>query len=238
MLAEQTKNIDKKMGVVEKMDYEDLVGFTNEKELEKEAEILRGLGIPIDFNVEAEKWLVCAYIYGLNNGLKDYQARSFASEFVLFRTGSIVQTDVSFIYREDWLDSHFYAVSQEILDDNDGEMDDLYWARFLAYMRAFYGSDRAWHYERIKHQVNVKISAEEHRLFMSVAGEKKIDKFLTLLKAYDERKDFSFERKGKAETQLTFKVGESVYDLFMRVRADSKSARFFTLRYSFFALNE
>lgn len=215
------------------MNFEDLIGFRTEAELEKEARILRDYGIPIDLKNTVDKWLVCSYIYGLEKGLKDYQARSFASEFTLLKTGSIVNTDVNFIYREDWLDSHFYNKSQDFLFENGNEMDDLYWENLLGYMCDFYRSESAWHYERTKHQVNVKLSQKEYAMFLSVAGDKKVDKFITLLKRYDARKEFEFERKGRAETQLTFKMGESLYDLFMNVPATSKSARFFKALYQY-----
>ena len=214
------------------MNYTDLIGSTSEKMLEKEAENLRRFGIKIDLSDKADKWLICAYIYALNNGLKEYQARSFASEFVLLKTGEIIQTDVDFVYREDWLDSYLYDKFQEILADCDGEKDDLFWARFLGFLSAFYRSSHSWHYERVKHQVNVKLSREEYEMFLSVAGDKKIDKFHTLLKQ-SRRDDFVLERKGRGETQLTFKMGESAYDLFMNVKANSKSARFFSLLYQY-----
>ena len=215
------------------MKYEDLIGFMTDAQLEKEAENLQQLGITIDLSDETDKWLVSAYIYALNNHLKDYQARSFASEFTLLKTGSIRNCNVDIYYREDWLDSFLCDKFREILDDCDGEKDDLFWARFLGFMSAFYRSTESWHYERVKHQVNVKLSREEYELFLSVEGEKKIDKFTTLLKQYDSQIDFDFVRKGKAETQLTFKMGESAYDLFMKVNAGSKSARFFTILYQY-----
>lgn len=220
------------------MDFTDLVGYTNEKEIEKEAEILRSLGITVDISNDTDKWLVCSYIYALNQGLKDYQARSFASEFTLFKTGIIKHTDTNLIYREDWLDSYLCDKFCEILDDCDGEKDDLFWARFLGFMSAFYRSAHSWHYERIKHQVNVKMSEAEYDDFMGVRGEKKIDKFVTLLTHYDSEREFELERKGRAETQLTFKMGESAYDLFMSVPADSKSGRFFTILYQYFIDDE
>ena len=219
------------------MDYEDLIGNATSKTVEKEAENLRRFGIKIDLSDKADEWLICAYIYALNNGLKEYQARSFASEFVLFKTGSIINTDVDFIYREDWLDSYLYDKFQEILADCDGEKDDLFWARFLGFLSAFYRSDKSWHYERVRHQLNVRVSREEYEMFEAVAGDKKIDKFVTLLQEYDSELDFDFERKGKIETQLTFKMGQSVYDLFLSVKAKSKSGRFFRVLYQYHSRN-
>ena len=219
------------------MDYEDLIGNVTSKTLEKEAENLQRFGIKIDLSDKVDKWLICAYIYALNNGLKEYQARSFASEFVLFKTGSIINTDVDFIYREDWLDSYLYDKFQEILADCDGEKDDLFWARFLGFLSAFYHSDKSWHYERVRHQLNVRASREEYEMFEAVAGDKKIDKFVTLLQEYDSELDFDFERKGKIETQLTFKMGQSVYDLFLSVKAKSKSGRFFRVLYQYHSKN-
>ena len=219
------------------MDYEDLIGNATSKTVEKEAENLRRFGIKIDLSDKADEWLICAYIYALNNGLKEYQARSFASEFVLFKTGSIINTDVDFIYREDWLDSYLYDKFQEILADCDGEKDDLFWARFLGFLSAFYRSDKSWHYERVRHQLNVRVSREEYEMFEAVAGDKKIDKFVTLLQEYDSELDFDFERKGKIETQLTFKMGQSVYDLFLSVKAKSKSGRFLRVLYQYHSRN-
>lgn len=220
------------------MDFMDLIGYTNEKELEKEAKSLALFGIEIDLSDDVDRWLVSAYIYALNQGLKDYQARSFASEFTLLKTGSIRNCNVDMFYREDWLDSYLCDKYKQILAECDGEKDDLFWARILGFMSAFYRSSQSWHYERVKHQVNVKLSKEEYGMFMQVEGEKKIDKFHTLLTSFNKENVADFERIGNADTQLTFKMGESAYDLFMSVPADSKSARFFTLLYSFFALNE
>lgn len=220
------------------MKYEDLIGFTSEKEIEKEARALRMFGIETDLSDEVDRWLICSYIYALNNQLKDYQARSFASEFTLLKTGSIRNCNVDIFYREDWLDSYLCDKYKEILAECDSEKDDLFWARLLGFMTAFYKSTESWHYERVKHQVNVKMSKQEYDLFLSVEGEKKIDKFTTLLTSFDKDAGTDFERLGSADTQLTFKIGESAYDLFMSVPADSKSGRFFTLLYSFFALNE
>lgn len=220
------------------MDFMDLIGYTNEKELEKEAKSLALFGIEIDLSDDVDRWLVSAYIYALNQGLKDYQARSFASEFTLLKTGSIRNCNVDMFYREDWLDSYLCDKYKEILAECGGEKDDLFWARVLGFMSAFYRSSQSWHYERVKHQVNVKLSKEEYEMFMQVEGGKKIDKFHTLLTSFNKENVVDFERIGSADTQLTFKMGESAYDLFMSVPADSKSARFFTLLYSFFALNE
>ena len=217
------------------MDFMDLIGYTNEKELEKEAKSLALFGIETDLSDEVDRWLVSAYTYALNQGLKDYQARSFASEFTLLKTGSIRNCNVDIFYREDWLDSYLCNKFKEMLADCDGEKDDLFWARFIGFLSAFYRSTESWHYERVKHQVNVKLSREEYDLFLSVEGEKKIDKFVTLLTRYDSLREFEFERKGRAETQLTFKIGESAYDLFMQIDADSKSARFFTILYEYFS---
>ena len=220
------------------MKYEDLIGFASEKELEKEARALRMFGIETDLSDEVDRWLICSYIYALNNQLKDYQARSFASEFTLLKTGSIKNCNVDMFYREDWLDSYLCDKYKEILAECDGEKDDLFWARVLGFMSAFYRSSQSWHYERVKHQVNVKLSKQEYEMFMSVEGDKKIDKFHHLLTSFNNDNLADFERIGSADTQLTFKMGESAYDLFMSVPANSKSGRFFALLYSFFALNE
>jgi hypothetical protein len=220
------------------MDFMDLIGYTNEKELEKEARMLQVFGIETDLSNEVDRWLVSAYVYALNQGLKDYQARSFASEFTLLKTGSIKNCNVDMFYREDWLDSYLCDKYKEILADCGGEKDDLLWARVLGFMSAFYRSSQSWHYERVKHQVNVKLSKREYEMFMSVEGDKKIDKFHRLLTSFNKDNLADFERIGSADTQLTFKMGESAYDLFMSVPANSKSGRFFALLYSFFALNE
>ncbi|MBP5424073.1 MAG: hypothetical protein J6Y78_16695, partial [Paludibacteraceae bacterium] len=99
------------------MNFEDLNDGTDEQ-LEKEARKLRDYGITINLDNEVDKWIVCSYTYALDNGLKDYQARSFASEFTLLKTGSIVNTDVNLIYREDWLDSFLCDKFKEILKQN------------------------------------------------------------------------------------------------------------------------
>ena len=57
------------------MDFEDLIGFKTDKELEKQARTLKDYGIPINLNDEIDKWVVYSYAYAINKGLKDYQAK-------------------------------------------------------------------------------------------------------------------------------------------------------------------
>ena len=215
------------------MDFEDLIGFKTDKELEKQAITLKDYGIPINLDNEVDKWIVCSYTYALDNGLKDYQARSFASELTLLKTGSIVNTDVNLIYREDWLDSFLCDKFKEILKQNNNEKDDTFWNSFLNFLLRFYKSSQSWHYERVKHQVNVKLSQKEYDAFLSVDGEKNIEKFITLLKSFSKDGKLQFERKGKAEKQVVFKYGESINDCFMNIPAKTKSSRFFIALYQY-----
>ena len=62
----------------------------------------------IDTNNPNEKLLGMAYYYARTKKLKDYQAKSFASELTAFLTGEVIDTNVSLIYREEWLDSYLY----------------------------------------------------------------------------------------------------------------------------------
>lgn len=211
------------------MDYEDLVGFMTDEQITNQAKIwLEGFDIT-DSN---QKWLACAYIYALNNGLKEYQARSFASELTLFLTGKMFNTDANLIYREDWLDSHLCRKYQEILDDCDGEKDDFFWARFIAYLRCFYSSPESWHYERTVHQLNVRLTDFEYEQFLSVPREKNIDRFIFLLQSFDHNVPVEYER-GATTRQIVFKFGESVYDLLMGVREDKKSLKFLACLYQY-----
>lgn len=215
------------------MDFEDLIGFKTDKELEKQAITLKDYGIPINPNDEIDKWVVRSYAYAINKGLKDYQARSFASEFTLMKTGSIKETDTNLIYREDWLDSFICDRFKEILKENNDEKDDTFWNNFICFLTGFYMSSKSWHYERTKHQVNVKLSQQEYDMFLSVDADRNIDKFVVLLKSFNKDGNLMFERKGKAEKQLVFKFGESINDCFMNIPMKTKSSRFFLALYQY-----
>ena len=215
------------------MKFEDLTDGITDEELEKQAITLKDYGIPINLNDEIDKWIVCSYAYAINKGLKDYQARSFASEFTLMKTGSIKQTDTNLIYREDWLDSFICDRFKEILKDNNDEKDDIFWNNFLSFLTGFYRSSQSWHYERTKHQVNVKLSQQEYDMFLSVDGKKNIDKFITLLKNFSTKEQLEFERIGKPQKQLVFKFGESINDCFMNIPMKTKSSRFFLALYQY-----
>ena len=210
------------------MIYEDLIGVMTDEQIQNQMIWFDNFKIQ---NTN-QKWLACAYIYAKNNKLKEYQARSFASELTLFLTGEMFNTDSDIIYKEDWLDSHLCKKYKEILADMDNEKDDLFWARFIAYLRCFYAHPLSWKYERVTHQINIKVSDYEYEKFIEVDEEKNIDKFIKILTSYDPAESVDFVRD-ETTRQIVFKVGESVYDLFMTVPYRKKSQKFCACLYQY-----
>lgn len=207
------------------------INLTNEEIQEK----VKGWRDDLNLTDESQRWLAYSYIYAKENDLKEYQARSFASELTLFITGEMIQTDVDLIYREDWIDSHFYEKYQEILIGCNGKQDDMFWGKFISYMMGFYTSPISWHYERVTHQINIKLSEYEYEMFMKVPAKKNIDKFIYLLQSYDPNKSVEFERD-ESTRQVVFKIGESVYELLMSVPAKKKSQKFLNCLYQYISL--
>ena len=211
------------------MIYEDMIGFLTDKEILEKIKNYKEL----DLSNKNQKWLASSYIYAKDNKLKDYQAKSFACEFTLFKTGEMFESDVSDIYREDEIDSHFCEKYKQFLAEENNEKDDLFWAKLKGYMIAFYKSTLSAKYERVRHQTNIKLSQYELKHFLLIPREKNIDKFIFLLENFDSEKGVEFERVGKAESQLVFKYGESVYDLFMSIPAEKKSRKFLVCLYQY-----
>ena len=122
---------------------------------------------------------------------------------------------------------------EEFLKVCDNEKDDLFWAMFKGYMVSFYKSDYCTHYERIRHQLNLRLSDFEYEKFLSVPADRNIEKFIFLLRNFDADGDLDYVREGKTSRKITFKYGESVYDLLMRVPAEKKSQKFLLCLYQF-----
>ena len=211
------------------MNFDDMICFMTDEEIQEKLQNFRQVDLT-DIN---QKWLAVSYIYACNNGLKDYQAKSFASVFTLFVTGEMFPSEVEHIYREDWLDAYLLKKFDEILEDCDDEKDDLFWARFKGFIIAFYKSDYCLHFERVRHQLNVRLSDEEYEMFQSVPAEKNIDKFIFLLREFDKGEGTDFVRKGDISRQIVFKFGESAYDLLMSVPVERKTSKFLACLYQY-----
>ena len=183
----------------------------------------------IDIENKNEKLLGISYYYAKQNNLKDYQARSFASELTAILTKRIYDTGVSLIYNETRLDNYLFKKY--------GECGNL--KEFIEFMLKFYKSQKSWKFERVGKYLQFKVSNEEKDMFKSLPPKKLIDKFNWLLQNYDYKlKNFEYERKGKVDTVLSINIGTSQYDEFMKVKGVAKTRKFLNLLYYGYALNE
>ena len=208
------------------MIYEDLIGVMTDEQILEKVENFR----EIDLSDKSHKWLAVTYIYAIAKKLKEYQARSFASELTLFITGEMFDAGVSHIYREEWLDSHLCRKYKELLVEQGYVKDSSFWTKFIGYMLDFYNSADSWHYERTTHQINIRLSDYEYEKFLEVPQEKNIDKFVYLLTEFNAKDPVEWGSGAKSK-QIVFKTGESVYLLFMSVPAGKKSEKFLACLY-------
>ena len=185
----------------------------------------------LDMGDFGERWLGVSYLYGLNKGMTDYEARSFSSELTLFLTGKLYNTGVELIYKEDWLDSHIYNIFTSKFSEHNLCKDNEFWTDFIDYLEDFYVTDKICYYERVKHQINIKLTEYEYAMFMNIPLEKNIEKFNYLLDFY-KNEDFQYSKHlGKQNKQITFKLGESTYSKFMNLPPTKKSEKFLFLLY-------
>lgn len=210
------------------MIYEDLIGVMTDEQIMNEVENFR----EIDLHDTNHKWLAVTYIYAIGKGLKEYQARSFASELTLFITGEMFDAGVSHIFREEWLDSYLCRKYKELLVEQNYEKGELFWGMFISYMVGFYKSMESWHYERTTHQINIRLTDYEYEKFLEIPKEKNIDKFVYLLTEFNAKDPVEWE-SGVKTKQIVFKTGESVYLLFMDVPAGKKSEKFLACLYQY-----
>lgn len=182
----------------------------------------------IDTSNPQEYILGLSYYYAIKKGLKDYQARSFASELTAFLTEQIIDTNVALIYNEARLDSFLYNKFLKCPSISE----------FIEYMVNFYKSQFSWKYERVGKYMQFKISKEEKQMFQSLPAGKQVDRFNWLLKVYDYTVQNPFYiRKGEVNSVFSINLGTSQYEWLMAVEGNSKTEKFLNLLYYGYELN-
>lgn len=212
--------------------YEDLIDNTNNTFLKKHTNHLQISNRHLDLNNPIEKWLAITYVYARFKGLEDYKARSFASELTLFITGEMFDTEVSLIYREEWLDSHIYSIFEKLLSKHNGQNKE-FWLEFIDYLIKFYKSSDSWKYERVSKFLQIRVTNEEKLIFDLIPQNKPKQKFIYLLKFFDyEVENFDFVRMGgPANNNWSVNLTVSEYATFMRVEGKTKTEKFLNLLY-------
>lgn len=214
------------------LEYEDLLPEASNQYLNSQTKILQENVGKLDMGNQGDKWLAVNYIYGLNNGLKDYQARSFASELTLFLTGKIYSTDVGFVYREDWLDSYFYEefekISRKYPEKNKG-----FWNEFIQFLLGFYKSSLSWHYERVSKYLQFRINESEREMFDMIPMSKPKERFIYLLEHYPfDVEEVEIQREsGDLDRTFSINLTRGEYDRFMQVSGSTKTQKFLNLLY-------
>lgn len=178
----------------------------------------------IDVNNPNEKLLGLAYYYARQKHLKDYQARSFASELTAFLTNELYDTDVSLVYREEWLDSYLFKKMKQCDSLNN----------FINYMIKFYKSSKSWKYERVGKYLQFRITEREKEMFDMIPEKRQIDKFNWLLRNYDytiENSEFNRGLGVPSNKIFGINICTSQYECFMSVAGETKTNKFLNLLY-------
>ena len=216
--------------------YEDLLENINEEYFKKQTKILEQNTGSLDLYDPNDKWIAVTYTFAKKKGLKEYQARSFASELTLFLTDKIYDTNVNLVYREDWLDSYLYNKFDEIKEHYE-ILDKNFWLEFIDYLLGFYSSSASWKYERVSKFLQFRVTKKEKEIFDKIPKPKPKQKFLYLLENFDYTiREMDFKRLGDdiSETwSINLTVGE--YEKFMTVTGDSKTNKFLNLLYYWYS---
>lgn len=212
--------------------YEDLLPEATNEFLEFQTKTLQENAGKLDMENSEDKWLAVTYIYGLNNQLKEYQARSFASELTLFLTNKIYNTDVGFVYREDWIDSHFYERFEKLNEKHENKNKE-FWKEFIDYMLKFYKSSISWKYQRVSKYLQFRITDNEKAMFNEIPKDKPKEKFIYLLECYPYNlKELDTERdEGVLDRTFSINLTVGEYERFMQVLGDTKTQKFLNLLY-------
>lgn len=194
------------------------------------------LSRPLDLNNPDDKWLAVTYVYARRNKLREYQARSFASELTLFLTGRLYDTDVYLVYREYELDSHLFRVFEKIKKQYNGK--EAYF-ELIKYMLDFYQSDKSWKYERVSKYLQFRCTKEEKQMYKDIPMKPK-QTFLHLLKTFDYTlQELDYERKGQGlDTSWSINLTPSEYYKFLEVLGDTKTDKFLNLLYFYYQNKE
>lgn len=217
--------------------YEDLLPNVADGYLQFQTKRLQENTGKLDMKNQEDKWLAVTYIYALNNQLKEYQARSFASELTLFITNKIYNTDVSFAYREDWIDSYFYDKFQE-LEKKHKTKNKEFWNEFIDFMIQFYKSNQSWKYERVSKYLQFRITEKERGMFNLIPKDKPKEKFIYLIECFDyDLEDIEFSRDdGDLDRNFSINLTVGEYDRFMQVLGKTKTQKFLNLLYYWYGL--
>lgn len=218
--------------------YDDLLKNNDNDYLEKQTKVFQTkLERKLDLNNADDKWLAVAYVYAKQQGLKEYQCRSFASELTLFITNQLYMTDVDLIYREHSLDSFLNKkfIEMQKAADNEQEL----WFDFIKYLVGFYKSDYSWKYERVNKFMKFTCSIKEKQMFNDLPAVKPKQKFLLLLKYFDySLKELDYERVSADYDEaysINLTLGE--YERFMSAAGESKAEKFRNLLYYYYKSN-
>ena len=217
--------------------YDDLLKNKDNNYLQSKTKILQTkLSRPLDLNNPNDKWLAVTYVYAIRHKLREYQARSFASELTLFLTGQLYDTDVYLVYREAELDSHLFRVFDNIKKEHNSKEAYL---ELIKYMLDFYQSDKSWKYERVSKYLQFRCTTEEKQMYKDIPMKPK-QTLLYLLKTFDYTlQELDYERRGQGlDTTWSINLTPSEYYQFLEVLGDTKTDKFLNLLYFYYLINE
>ena len=214
------------------LEYEDLLENINDDYFKKQTKILEQNTGRLNLYDPNDKWIAVTYTFAKKNGLKEYQARSFASELTLFLTEKIYDTNVNLVYREDWLDSYLYTKFEEI-SKNYEFLDKTFWITFIEYLLEFYSTSASWKYERVSKFLQFRVTKEEKEIFDEIPKPKPKQRFIYLLENFDySLKEMEFKRVGyDLSENWSINLSVSEYEKFMSVTGESKTGKFLNLLY-------
>lgn len=178
----------------------------------------------LDVHWHIEHWCALSYYYAKKEGLKEYQARSFATVLTAFLTNKVIHTGVEQVYKESDLDSFLYD-KYKLMEDK----------AFVEYLLLFYKSRESWKYERKMYNVNFRLNQKEWDLLESVPVKRKHDKFLYLIDLWNERhsKYVNVEHSSPLSRVYYIRLSISEYEYFMQVAGDGKTDKFLNMLYNF-----
>lgn len=215
------------------LNYTDLINDDNTMIEKRTKAFQTKLQNKLDLNNADDKWLAVSYLFALDNGLKDYKARSFASELTLLLTNKLYDTDVSLQYNETKLDKHFNDKWEEIRKNVNAENEA--WQHLIIYMLNFYKSEHSWKYERVTKNLKFKVTSEEREMFYNLPAAKPKQKFINLLLDFDYGlKGLQYERRGSDDSSYGVNLTIGEYERFMSVIGNSKSEKFRNLLYFYY----
>ena len=215
--------------------YETLIGDKTNEYIDKKTKLFQTrVSQKLDINNPNDKWVLVAYLYAKKRKLKEYQARSFASELTLLITGELYDTDCSLYYREDWIDSHITRKFKEISAEY-GADTPLMWNKIIEYMVQFYKTRLSWKYERVSKELKFRITRNEREMFDLVPRDKPKQKFTHLLDNFDYSiNNIDYQRIGDVDNVWGVNLTTSEYELFMKIVGESKTDKFLNMLYYWF----